>query len=336
VSRRDRAPDREESDARDLALRVALRVHAVLAERGGGAELALVAGRGAGDWTYGLDDIAETEVDTWLAERATRGPISLMTEDRGWRHLGPEGELQSFDHGGPRIAIDPIDGTRPLMWDLRAAWCVVSAAGPGAGQPRLSDLIEGVVAEIPDTRAARARVLHARRGEGCDAFTIELADHTHSPAVTVEPQQGAELLHGFYPFFTFSWDLRPELTAVAARFFSRLHEHEGLTPDGAFDDGYLSSGGQLALLVLGKYRMLAELRSTLSKRSGRPTFTAKPYDVAGAILCAREAGCVVCEPDGSELDFPIDVESPVDYAAYATRALAQRLGPHLEAVLATS
>ena len=322
-------------DARSLADRLTRAVHRAL-RAGRDAELTALAGRGAGDWTYGIDELAERELDAWFTEQAAEGPLSLLTEDRGWRHRGPEGELPGFGHGGPRVAVDPIDGTRPLMWDLRSAWTVVSVAGPGAGQPRLTDLVEGVVAEIPDTRAALGRVLHARLGEGCRAALLPAADGTAGPDRVLRAQEDdAELVHGFYPFFGYGWELRPMLGAISAAFFERLREHEGFQPDGAFDDGYLSSGGQLALLALGRYRMVTELRSKLAAERGRATPTAKPYDVAGAILCAREAGCAVTALDGGELDFPLDVETPVDYVAFASPALARRLTPHLlEAIAA--
>jgi len=115
--------------------------------------------RGAGDWTFGLDFPSETWIDGWFLERAREGPLSLLTEDRGWRHAGPTGSLHTFDHGGPRIAIDPVDGTRNLMADLRSAWTVVSFAGPGPGCPRLAELSGGIVAEIPTSDQSRVRTL---------------------------------------------------------------------------------------------------------------------------------------------------------------------------------
>ena len=40
-------------------------------------------------------------------------------------------------------------------------------------------------------------------------------------------------------------------------------------------------------------------------------------------------------PDGAELDFPIDCETPVDFAAFANRATFERVLPHLRAALRT-
>ncbi|MGB0333439.1 MAG: hypothetical protein ACPGPE_16645, partial [Planctomycetota bacterium] len=64
---------------------------------------------GAGDVTFAIDVVAEQQVTRWLEREGARRPLSLMTEDAGWRHVGPapDGghmELEGFDHGGPRIA----------------------------------------------------------------------------------------------------------------------------------------------------------------------------------------------------------------------------------------
>jgi hypothetical protein len=47
--------------------------------------------QGAGDVTYAIDDVTEREVDAWLERTAGERPLSLMTEDSGWRHRGPDG-----------------------------------------------------------------------------------------------------------------------------------------------------------------------------------------------------------------------------------------------------
>ena len=121
-------------------------------------ELARPVAQGAGDVTFGLDLPAENWIAEWLERTARRTPLSLLTEDSGWRHVGPGSgggpmvELDGFDHGGPRIAIDPVDGTRNLMCDLRSAWTVVSFAPPGAGAPRFPELTGGILSELAPSR----------------------------------------------------------------------------------------------------------------------------------------------------------------------------------------
>jgi fructose-1,6-bisphosphatase/inositol monophosphatase family enzyme len=100
-----------------------------------------------------------------------------------------------------------------------------------------------------------------------------------------------------------------------------------------WDDQYVSNGGQLALLALGTYRMIADLRASVAARHGRTTLTGKPYDISGAVLCAQEAGCVVTAVDGSPLDFPLDAETPVGFVGWANAATSERLAPHLAMAL---
>jgi fructose-1,6-bisphosphatase/inositol monophosphatase family enzyme len=313
---------------------------ATLAAAGGAREeggdpdaLARPVGRGAGDVTYGIDVPAERALDAWLAGESRSGPLSLLSEDAGWRHAGPGAGARGFDHGGPRIAVDPIDGTRNLMADLRPAWSVIALAGPGPGVPRLSDVELGLLCEIPETRAATYRVLAAERGGACRFELRRVADGALVAARRLDTGSDARADHGYFPFFKYMADLRPAIASIEAAFLKRLAEREDADVRTCYDDQYISNGGQLALLALGTYRMIADLRAFLAERRGKPTITTKPYDVAGAVVCARAAGAIVEAPDGAELDFPIDTRTPVSWVGWANAATRERLAPHLHAVL---
>ena len=287
---------------------------------------------GAGDVTFSLDVATEAAVDSWFEATAQDGPLSLLTEDRGWRHWGPDGELVDFDHGGPRIVIDPVDGTRQLMADLRSAWTVIAACGPGAGVPRLRDVQLGLCAELPDSRAAQFRVLHARRGGGAQLETRELAGGALLETQRLRADHDDRPDHGYFSFFRYAPAQRPRLAELEARFFERLATHEGADTRSCYDDQYISNGGQLMLLALGTYRMIADLRAVLPAPDGTASPSSKPYDCAGALLVAQEAGCVLSAADGSELDFPLDTSTPVAFVGWANEPTASRLAPHLSAL----
>ncbi len=326
-----------EPELRALCDRIRETTRGALLERAP-EELARPAGEGAGDVTYGLDLPSEELLTAWLRETAAAGPLSLLTEDAGWRHAGPgpdgaAAELDGFDHGGPRIAIDPVDGTRNLMAALRSAWTVVSFAPPGAGVPRYGELTGGIVAEIPTPLAAAYRVLAAPRGGPCRYDERDLA--------TGEPRAERDLVadaddradHGYFPVFRYKPDQRPAIAAVEAAFFARLEEREGADARHCFDDQYISNAGQLALLALGTYRMIVDPRALVAERQGTTTVTSKPYDVGGALVCAAAAGASLSAADGAELDFPMDAETPVHFAGYANAATRARLEPHWLAAL---
>jgi fructose-1,6-bisphosphatase/inositol monophosphatase family enzyme len=312
--------------------------------RGRCDRIALPQGRGVGDLTYGLDVPSEKAIAAWFQEQARHAPLSVLTEDTGWRHLGPapDGgeptERDGFDHGGVRIAFDPVDGTRNLMADLRSAWTVVSFAPPGSGQPRFGDLTGGIISEIPPSRSHRARLFHAASegaasGESChlEEIDFERGEEIEKREVTVDADDRPD--NGYFPFFRYKPALRPRISVLEAEFFARLETHEGAELLTCYDDQYFSNAGQLVLLILGTYRMIIDPRALVAARMGVESTTSKPYDVAGAMVCARAAGAPLTAADGAPLDFPIDAVTPVDFAGWANPATRRRLEPHWLRVL---
>jgi hypothetical protein len=306
-------------------------------------------GQGAGDETFALDERCEAAVEAWARNHARSGPLSVLTEDRGWRHFGPDPrrsgaalELAGFDHGGPRLAVDPVDGTRNIACDLRSAWTVVSACGPGSDVPRAQDVTHGTVSELPVTAAASARRFVADTGRGATVETR--ACLLGQPAGTPSPPSelrvdASDEPRGYLPFFRYDPHLRPAAVELESHFLERLIEHEGASARHLYDDQYISSAGQLVLLALGTYRFVCDPRPLLGARTKTAATTSKPYDLAGALVLAREAGCVLTPldaprlppADGSALpfDFPLDTSAEVGFVGYHNPATARRFAPHL-------
>lgn len=293
---------------------------------------------GVGDTTFALDLPAEVAVEEWFSARAREGALSLLTEDSGWRHRGPSpaesgwGDLPDFDHGGPRIVIDPIDGTRPLMHDLRSAWIVIGFAPPGPTQPRLGELEGGLLVELPPSVQTQARWLEAARGGPAELRTLPLgatpAEVGAAQPLELHVDDSARVDAGYFTFFRYHPAQRARLAQLEADFFERLAARESADLLQIYEDGYCSSGGQLAFLALGRYRFVAELRARVG---GVPGPFCKPYDIAGAVVIAEAAGVVLTDAWGEVLDIPLDATTPVDWVGYANEATRARLAPHLEA-----
>lgn len=298
----------------------------------GDRSLARPVARGAGDVTFGLDAPVEAALTAWCERAARRGSLSVLSEESGWRHFGPSAE-QGFDHGGPRLVVDPIDGTRNLMADLRSAWVSVAACPPGPGPPRLGDVRVARLVEIPTSGARVARTFSAERERGARLAREPLGGGERDAPHPLRADRDDRADHGYFPFFRFDVALRPTLARIEADFFARLAREEGARIEHCYDDQYISNAGQLALLAQGTYRFVADLRAHVGALLGERVATSKPYDVAAAVWIAREAGAVVTAPDGGALNPPLDAAAAVSFVGYANEATRRRLEPHLLAAL---
>ena len=101
----------------------------------------------------------------------------------------------------------------------------------------------------------------------------------------------------------------------------------------AFEDQYISTGGQLYELMAGHDRFIADLRPLFERRrSGGAALCCHPYDLATELI-ARELGVLVTNERGGPLDAPLDVSSDVAWVGYANRTLKTLVEPHLQRAL---
>jgi len=100
-----------------------------------------------------------------------------------------------------------------------------------------------------------------------------------------------------------------------------------------FEDQYISTGGQLYELIMGKDRFVADLRPIFYRIQKQPEgMCCHPYDCA-SMLVAQEAGIVLTDGLGHALDGPLDVTSGISWAGFANRELRQAIEPPLTAYL---
>ena len=91
--------------------------------------MSTIAGATAADTIYAVDRVADDALLGWFEEH--------------WRgvRVVSEGLDEPVVVGGPAawtVIVDPIDGTRGLMYDKRSAWCLAAAAPPDG---RLADVV---------------------------------------------------------------------------------------------------------------------------------------------------------------------------------------------------
>jgi len=297
------------------------------AQQRGVRRMTRVAAVTTADTIYGIDKVSEHAVLAWFAQNwPKRWPVELVME-------GIEGNAVTFPRGTPvaktlyKCILDPIDGTRSLMYDKRSAWCLAALAPQRGARTNLSDITVAVMTELPVSKQGLADQLSAVRGGGVQAERIDLRTGRRTE-FRPQPSRAKEVGHGFASFVKF---FPPGKTWAAER-EEKLWRRLGAGAE-IFDDQYLSSGGQIYELLMGHDRFIADLRPLAFAELGvRAALACHPYDICTALI-AQEAGCIVTAPDGKPLRVPLDTTSPVAWVGYANKMLARKIGPELRKLL---
>lgn len=264
----------------DDCLELAKRVRAAtLPLLGSSAARTTVGTAVGGDATMAIDKVAEEVV----ADFAESTRYSFYTEDAGL-----------VEASSPRglLVVDPVDGTRPAAAGFESA-CVSIAATTRLEEPTIADVVVGVVQEL------KAGTTFVATADGRSEIVGENG--------SVRPPNPSDQSSLDRMFWAGGFRGRPYLPIAAA--VAPLADRcsiEGST----FDLGSASYimtrlvTGQLDAYVDPGLRVLEQFPQLEAEflRAGRGSVVCNaPYDVAAALLCAVNAGCVVTDAWGRSL-----------------------------------
>ncbi len=297
------------------------------------SDLAGIADVRGGDTIYTIDAHGEEILfdfcETWSREV---GPFVLIAEgieENGWRSF-PNGADEA--DGTFLMIVDPIDGTRNIMYNKRSAW-ILSGIAPNRGPTTsLADIEAAVMTELPTTRHLLADQLWAAKGGGAfreakDVFTGA------RKSLPLRPSRSPTLAHGFACVAKFFPPAKAETAAFEGRLFDAVLGETGDNPL-IFDDEYISTGGQLYEILVGHDRFIADLRPRFFAAHGLPgKLVCHPYDICTELI-AREAGVIVTDEAGRLLSAPLDIRAAVNWVGYANPALRDAIQPVLTRLLA--
>jgi fructose-1,6-bisphosphatase/inositol monophosphatase family enzyme len=297
--------------------------------------LSQIAHEAAEDTIYAIDKVSEDLLVAFFErEVASVTPIVLIAEGL------PTGQMV-LPAGTPeaeavwRVIVDPIDGTRGLMYQKRSAWILTGIAPNHGPQTNLQDIELAVQTEIPLVKQHLSDVLWAVRGQGAQAerYNRLTAERT---SLALRPSTAQTIAHGFAMIARFFPGAREELAAIDEEIVQGLLGPVQPGKTHCFEDQYISSGGQLYELMVGHDRFVADLRplmeQVLARRGLALGICCHPYDLCTELI-ARELGIIVADPWGQPLQSLLDVETPVAWAGYANQALQSQIEPLLQAAL---
>src|SRR5688572_2754032 len=172
-----------------------------------------------GDTIYAIDNVAEDVLEEAIGRSIARehGPVVLVAEGLpGGRVVLPHSA--SAAEARWTIIVDPIDGTRGLMYQKRPAWILTGVAArqpdqPDQPVPALSDIVLALQTEIPLVKQHLCDELWALAGQGAHGVRVNRLTGSQEP-LALRPSRSTTLAHGFSTISRFFPGLRAELAAL--------------------------------------------------------------------------------------------------------------------------
>jgi len=225
-------------------------------------DMATIAKEEAGDTIYAIDRVSEELLIEFFANKvAIHTPIILIAEglDEGQVVL-PSGTPE--DEAVWRIIVDPIDGTRGIMYQKRSAWILTGVAPNKGPDTNLQDIELAVQTEIPLIKQHLSDQVWAKKGGGITAVRHNRLTHESTP-IHPRPSRANTIAHGFSTISRFFPGIREELAAIDEEI---VREALGPVQPGkthCFEDQYICTGGQLYELMTGHDRFIADIRPVM-------------------------------------------------------------------------
>jgi fructose-1,6-bisphosphatase/inositol monophosphatase family enzyme len=311
-----------QSDVRDLVIRSHVSAESLHA----------VTRSAMADTIYAIDTHVEPMLTAFCQSWATEdGPLVLVAEGLEDQD-GKEVESRVFPAGASegeasiRLIVDPIDGTRGIMYDQRSAWALAGVAPNRGKATRLRDIELAVMTELPTSKMGFADVLWATKGRGAAAERVDLRSGARAP-LPLRPSTSPRIDHGFASISNFFPGTKVLASKLMEFLAARLIGAADVTRATVFDDQYISTGGQFYELIVGHDRFNADLRPVFYQMQRQPLgLCCHPYDCA-TWLIAEEAGVILTDAAGAPLDGPLDTTTAISWIGYANPELRSSIEP---------
>lgn len=298
-------------------------------------QLSAIVAEQAGDTIFALDRVSEEVLIEEFTALSREHSFVLIAEGLGADGLRVFPEGTSLAEAELRIIIDPIDGTRGIVYQKRPAWILTGIAPNRGAQTSLTDIELAVQTEIPLLKQHLSDCFWTIAGQGVSGERLNRLTGSREP-LHPRPSRAETIAYGFGNIARFVPGGRAEMAEIDDELVEHLLGPVQPGQAQCFEDQYICTGGQLAELLMGHDRWIADLRALADERArsrGRALgLTCHPYDLCTELI-AREAGIYITDAVGKRLAAPLDVESGVAWLGCANQQIYTQVAPALQAAL---
>jgi len=283
------------------------------------------------DTIYTIDKISEEIlVDFFTKHISPQTPIILIAEGlQQGKLILPAGTNEEDCLWC--IIIDPIDGTRGLMYQKRSGWILTGVAPNKGTTTNLRDIEFAIQTEIPIVKQHLSDVVWAFKGKGVNAERFNRITK-ETTAIKLLPSRAHSIAHGFAMISRFFPGARDILASIDEEI---IRQTLGPVQPGkahCFEDQYLCTGGQLYELMSGHDRFNADLRplieNKLKERGLDLGICCHPYDICTELI-AKELGVIITDEKGENLSAKLTTDEDVTWVGYANTFIREQIEPNL-------
>jgi fructose-1,6-bisphosphatase/inositol monophosphatase family enzyme len=280
-----------------------------------------------GDTIYAVDRVSEELlIEFFEREIAQKTSVVLIAE-------GLDGGKIILPHGTPEneckwcVIVDPIDGTRGLMYQKRSAWILTGIAPNKGVETNLADIEVAIQTEIPLVKQHLSDTLWAEKGKGVKAERYNRITGKKTD-LKISPSKANTIAHGFASISRFIPGVGVEATEIYEEIVRGALGEIQAGKAQCFEDQYICTGGQIHGLMAGHDRFVADLRplfeKSLKKRGLRLGLCCHPYDLCTELI-ARELGVIITDDNGEQLKARLAVEPDVAWVGYANKDVQKQI-----------
>jgi hypothetical protein len=283
-----------------------------------------------GDTVYKVDAISEAVLIPFFERLSREHSFVLIAEGLpGGQLVYPKGAGEST--AAWRIIMDPIDGTRGIMYEKRSAWILTGVAPNRGSATGLQDIVLAIQTEIPVVKQHLSDQVWAVKDQYVKAIRHNRLTGKAVP-LRLRPSRAQTIAHGFAMIARFFPGGRPELAEIDDEVVTAALGSAQPGKALCFEDQYISTGGQLFELMAGHDRFVADLRPLIPMKPMNSLLCCHPYDLSSALV-ATELGIIVTDGLGHSLNAPLDTHTNVAWIGYANEDIRQQIEPLLQASL---
>ena len=208
-------------------LGAAIRSKVVSARQGLSAEkLAAVTGEAGGDTIFAIDRFGEDAILEWFrAQWPSEEPVQIVMEGLESELCFPKGKSAAETKW--KCIIDPIDGTRGLMYDKRSAWALAAIAPQRGEETRLSQIVATAMTELPVSKQWRADQFSASLDGPLIATWCDWRTDSAPQPLHTEPSTAHSFDHGFASLAKFFPEGRTLTAQIEERLWDQIRGANG-------------------------------------------------------------------------------------------------------------